>query len=194
MLKMILCSMLASGLWTGIFAYHQSVQAPNWLSDKTLADRLDALVDVEGFQIKVPKKYQIINQPGPDGSKITAWVGDERSDGTKPYVMVSIVRLNSEQQSKLSLEQALDKFLTSIETRRKNWNRTPAERGKVNGMTFVRSRWSGTDLTTEKKMRGFSYVTIDNGTLVQISSQDVEPHDKVALETAEAAALTFIKK
>ncbi|HKE05118.1 MAG TPA: hypothetical protein VKE91_13750 [Blastocatellia bacterium] len=194
MRKMILCSMLASGLWTGIFAYRQSDKAPNWLSDKSLADRLDAFVDMEEFQMKVPKNYQPVNQLGPDGSKITAWVGDERSDGTKPYVMVSTIKLNSEQRSKLSLEQALDTFLTSIERRRKDWNRAPAERGKVNGMTFVRSRWSGTDLTTEKKMRGFNYVTIDNGKLVQISSQDVEPHDKEALELAEAAALTFIKK
>jgi hypothetical protein len=43
-------------------------------------------------------------------------------------------------------------------------------------------------------MHGFSYVTIDKGLLVQISSQDVEPYDKEALGLAEAAALTFVKK
>jgi len=194
MWKLILCSALASGLWTGILAHQQSDKSPNWVSDKTLADRLGSFVDMKEFQLKVPKTYQPVNQPGPDGSNITAWIGAERSDGTKPYVMVTTARLNSEQQSTLSSEQALDAFLTSIERRRKQWSRTPTERGKVNGMTFVRSRWSGVDMNTGKKMRGFSYVTINNGELVQISSQDVEPNDKGDLEIAEAAALTFIKK
>lgn len=194
MRKMILALMVASILLTGAFASYQNDKAPNWEPNKTLVDRLGAPVDVEEFQLRVPKQFQPTNQPGPDGSNVIAWVGDERSDGTRPYVMVTTVKLNSEQQSKLSLEQALDIFLTSIEKRRKDWNRTSAERGKVNGMTFVRARWSGMEITTEKKMRGFNYVTIDNGKLVQISSQDVEPHDKEALEIAEAAALTFLKK
>jgi hypothetical protein len=108
--------------------------------------------------------------------------------------MVTTARLSADQRSNLSLEQALETFLSSIEKRRKNWSRTPTEKGRINGTNFVRSRWSGVDLNSEKKMRGFSYVTINNGGLVQISSQDVEPHDKEALGIAEASALSFIKK
>lgn len=61
-------------------------------------------------------------------------------------------------------------------------------------MTFVLARWSGTEVMTEKMARGFSYVTIDNGKMTQISSQDAAPYDKETLEITEAAALTFIKK
>jgi len=40
-------------------------------------------------------------------------------------------------------------------------------------------------------MHGFSYVSVDGGTIVQLSSQDVEPHHPSALKLAETAALTF---
>lgn len=185
---------LTSVLLTATAAPRQNDKDPNWTPDKNLSDRLGDFVDVEGFQLRVPKQFLPIKQPGTGGSNAIAWTGEERSDGTRPYVMVTTVKLNSEQQSKLSLEQALDTFLNGIEKRRKNWSQTSAERGKVNGMTFVRAQWSGTEITTDKKMRGFSYVTIADGWLVQISSQDVEPHDREVLELAEAAALTFLKK
>ncbi|MCI0665140.1 MAG: hypothetical protein L0220_29090 [Acidobacteria bacterium] len=191
MWKLIPCLTL---VLIGAFASRQNDKRPDWAPDKALADKLGALVDVEEFQLRVPKQYQPISQPGPAGSNVIAWVGTERSDGTRPYIMVGTVRLNPEQRLKLSSEQALDMFLTSIEKRRKDWNRTPAERGKVNEIPFVRAQWSGTEVTSEKKMRGFCYVTIDNRKLVQISSQDVEPHDKETLLITEAAALTFVKK
>ncbi len=35
------------------------------------------------------------------------------------------------------------------------------------------------------------YVTKDGSTVIQITSQDVEPHHEHALKLAEAAALTF---
>lgn len=116
MWKTILCSMSVIVLLTGASAFYQNDKAPNWAPDKTLVDRLSALVDVEEFQLRVPKQYRPVNRFGLGGSYTTVWVGDERSDGTKPYIAVTTVKLNSEEQSKLSLEQALDKFLTSVES------------------------------------------------------------------------------
>jgi hypothetical protein len=186
--------MLISVSLIAAFASGQPKDTPIWKPDKKIASGLGALVDLEEFQLNVPKQYQPVKQPGPEGSMAVAWVGRKRSDGTHPSIMVATTRLSSEQRSHLSLENALDVFLAGIEKTRKDWNRTAAERGKVNGVTFVRARWSGTELTTEKMMHGFSYVTIDKGLLVQISSQDVEPYDKETLGLAEAAALTFVKK
>ena len=61
----------------------------------------------------------------------------------------------------------------------------------MNGREFVRARWSGVESASQQKMHGFSYVTVDHRTIVQISSQDVEPHHQAALKLAEASALTF---
>ena len=40
-------------------------------------------------------------------------------------------------------------------------------------------------------MHGFSYVAMIGGTIVHITSQDVEPHHQAALKLAETAARTF---
>jgi hypothetical protein len=64
----------------------------------------------------------------------------------------------------------------------------------VNGIEFLRARWSGTDKATERKMHGFIYVAVVGQQIIQLSSQDVEPHHGAALPVAEAAVQTFRKQ
>jgi hypothetical protein len=42
-------------------------------------------------------------------------------------------------------------------------------------------------------MHGFNYVAMDGDKVIQLSSQDVAPHHRGALELAETAVLTFKK-
>jgi hypothetical protein len=71
---------------------------------------------------------------------------------------------------------------------------TSPERGQINGLTFMRVYWSGTDADKQRKRHGAMYAGKDGSTLIFISSQDVEPHHERALKLAETAALTFKKK
>lgn len=163
-----------------------------WQPDKTLLNRLAAPVVVGGYELRPPLGYRLQRQSAPDQGQVLAWVGPARVDGVRPYLMLGIINVPTGEANKYTLEQALDKLLGSIQRLRKqDWQRTRAERGTINGLTFVRASWSGTASGMPFKMHGFSYVTQVGNQVIQLSSQDVEPHDKAALALAQTAALTF---
>lgn len=164
-----------------------------WNPAAALRGQLEADQAVDEFTISPPKGYSPQTRPGPHGSIATAWAGPPRADGTRPQVMVLTVSLPAEELRKYSLEQALDELTLSLRNRRKNWIRTATERGLINGLVFVRTRWNGEDIPSGLKLHGFVYVAIVDDTLVQLSSQDVEPHHEAALRLAESSVLTFKK-
>jgi hypothetical protein len=157
---------------------------PVWKSNEALVDQLDSAKEIEGFLINPPKGYSWLAQPGPEGSKITGWSGVMRPDKTRAQLLVLTVTLPREELKKYNLEQILDELVASTGQQRKNWQRTPTEKGLINGLIFVRTFWSGTDI-------GLGYVTLVGEKIIQLSSQDVEPHHKEALELAESSVFTF---
>lgn len=163
---------------------------PIWTPDRDLLSKLTEAVSILGFQVRPPKGYTSVRQV--EGrAQMFAWQGSVRSDGTAPSLMVGIMTPPPGEASTYTLEELLDKFLAGIQRRRQHWTRTAAERGQVNGLPFVRARWSGTETTSQRKMHGFNYVALEGQTIIHISSQDVEPHHDAALAFAETAALTF---
>lgn len=169
----------------------QTAKLPDWKANEALLDQLEAAISVHKFSIPPPKGYSFQTRLGPDGSKATAWTGPPRSDGTRPHVMLLTFTLPPEELRKHNLEQVLDELLASIRQRRKDWTRTATEKGLIHGLTFVRTRWNGRDLSTGLKMHGFIYVAIVGETVIQLSSQDIEPHHEQALKLAELSVLTF---
>ena len=172
----------------------KSVKPPIWKSAKALLNQLDSATEIEGFLINPPKSYSWLTQPGPEGSKMTGWAGLPRSDKTRAQLVILTVRLPKEELKKYNLEQILDELVASIEQERRDWNRTPTEKGLINGLLFVRTHWSGTDIRSGRKMYGFNYVTLVGEKIIQLSSQDVEPYHKESLELAESSAFTFSAK
>ncbi|HEY5885458.1 MAG TPA: hypothetical protein VIT88_12265 [Pyrinomonadaceae bacterium] len=164
-----------------------------WNAAEPLLSQLEADCAIDNFAIRPPKGYSPQTRPGPHGSIATAWAGPPRSDGTRPQVMVLTVRLTPEERQKYRLEQALDELVSSLRARRKDWTMSATEKGLINGLVFVRTRWQGEDLTSGLKMHGFVYVAFVDDMLVQLSSQDVEPHHEAALKLAESSVLTFKK-
>lgn len=108
--------------------------------------------------------------------------------------MIMVATVPSDDTKIHTLEEVLDAFMHGVERRRRDWVRDVTEYGVVNGLSFVRARWSGVEQTTGSKMRGFMYVTIDQGRIIQISSQDVELYADESLKITETAALTFRKQ
>jgi hypothetical protein len=168
----------------------QNTPLATWAPDRTLLSRLAPAVSLSGFQLRPPDGYTLQKQVHGSG-RIFTWIGPPRQDGTRPYLMVSVLTPPSGVRNRYTAEGALDMMLAGVQRRRVDWKRSAAEHGRVNGLEFVRSRWSGVERTTQQKMHGFSYVTVKGSTIIQISSQDVEPHEQSALRLAEAAALTF---
>jgi len=173
----------------------ETAALPAWQPDKNLLGSLEAASPIGEYELRSPKGYERQRQQGPDSADAVAWVTPERKDGTRAYVMVGRVEMPAAEIGKYTLEQLLDGFLKSVQRRRKkDWKRSKTERGTINGITFVRARWSGTAAGAKFKMHGFHYLTVVGDKVFQLSSQDVEPHHKKALPLAECSVLTFQKK
>ena len=172
----------------------QEQTSPGWAGQSDLLADLSAEVNMSTFRLRPPKGYGLVEQPGPRGSKASAWKGAARPDGTSPWVMVAIAPIPPEETNVSTLEEALDKFLDAVRRRRVDFQRTRPEVGQVNGVTFIRARWDGTEPDRQLRMHGFMYVAIDGRTVIQLASQDVEPHHEKALKLAEAALLTFQRR
>jgi hypothetical protein len=163
---------------------------PTWMPSKPLLAQLAPEEAMPGFRLRPPKGYTLQRQEQGPGQRF-AWVGPVRRDGTRPHLMAVLLTPPPGDEKKYTAEQALDRFLAAIQGRRQEWRRTASEQGLVNGRVFVRAHWSGVEPSTQRQVRGFSYVAMDGRKIVELSSQDVAPHDKEALKLAEAAALTF---
>ncbi len=167
---------------------------PAWQPDSALMDKLGEPVDLGGYLVQPPKGYpKTMPQGGPPGLNVFAWGGTSRPDGTAPMFMISIGKPPAGERIP-PLDKYLSISLEGIKKRRQDWSETPGEGGSINGLTFLRARWNGTEPAKGWKMHGIMYVAINEGTVIQISTQDTEPHDQEALKIGEAAALTFIKK
>ena len=165
-----------------------------WLPTAPHLHKLSTKAEVGAYQLRVPEGYVLRTQSGPGGSMAHAWVGSPRSDGTRPYVMLTMGAPAPGETNPYTLTQVLAKFLAGIERRRKHWRQSNAEEGTIHGVQFVRAYWHGTDIETGRPMHGFNYVAMDGDKVIQLSSQDVEPSHRGALELAETAVLTFKKR
>ena len=181
----VVSSMALSSVW----AAQQAV----WSPDKALAGQLAAPTVAGAYQIQPPKGY-VMQTGTPPGGTAQAWVGAPRADGTRPYIMLAVMIPPADEKIVHTLDQVFAGVLAGVQKRRKDWKQTPSATGTVNGLTFVRTYWQGTDTATGLAMRGFSYAAQDGKRFVLLSSQDMEPYTKTALLLAEASALTFRKR
>jgi hypothetical protein len=162
---------------------------PNWQPDPALLDQLDTARDLGAYEMRVPKGYTQVPEPAgaPGGAKMLGWAGANRPDSTAPTVIAMLISAPAGQAEKTSPEEFLQKALDGVKRRRVNWTQTPAEGGQINGLSFLRARWS-------LKMHGFIYVSRDGSTFIQLNSQDIDPNHEPPLKLAETAILTFKKK
>ena len=173
-----------------------SAPLPVWEPDAKLLEQLAPAAEVEDYQVRPPKAYAL-TPPAPNstgGIRAFYWTGTPREDKTTPYFLIALVPPPAGEAKERTLERELDELLEGFKRRRSKWRQTPPERGRVHGMTFVRSYWSGIDPEKQGTLHGFMCLTKDGSTVIHLSSQDVEPHREHALKLAEAAALTFKKR
>jgi hypothetical protein len=167
---------------------------PDWKPDSALLDKLAEETELEGYLVRPPKGYAKTTPPGgPPGAKFTAWSGVARPDGTSPMFMI-MVGSPPPKERLPSLNGFLTLMIDPVKQRHQNWSQTASERGTLNGLTFLRTRWSGTEPGKGWKMHGIMYVAIDGRNFIQLASQDLEPHHEQALKLGETAVQTFRKK
>lgn len=67
------------------------------------------------------------------------------------------------------------------------------ETGKLHGMPFARTYFSGIDKSSKKRLHGFFYVGIDSYNVIEIMGTDEYADKSNMLNVAEASALTFAR-
>lgn len=179
--------------WNIALSAAWSVPKAVWSPNKAMIGQLAPASIIGAYKLQPPKGYVLQTLSGPGGATAQSWAGTLRPDGTRPFLMLTIFTPPTGEENKYTLAQVAAKMLGGIERRRKNWKQSPSENGTINGLTFVRTYWRGTDTVTGLAMHGFSYVAQDGKGFLQLSSQDVEPYTKTSLLLTEAAALTFRK-
>ena len=163
-----------------------------WQADQSFDSQLGGDVSLGNVSLRPPKEYLLTKLPGPDGTLILTWRGPVRDDLTFAHLLTTIVAQSKEDKKSYESKEALRILLSGIEANRNEWSASKAEEGKINGLNFIRSYWTGVDKTSGMKMKGFVYVIVDNKIIINLSSQDTLSNVS-ALKLAEAAVLTCHK-
>ncbi len=186
---------IAAGFVPAVAHGQAAPSAQQWSPDKDLLENLAPAKALGGYTIRPPKGYQMQQAPAnaPAGVKMHAWAGEPRKDGTKPSVLVMFLTPPSGEAPKMTLEQLAERMLGGVKRRRTNWKQGEPEIGMVNGIKFVRVRWTGNEPALNADMEGFVYVAQDGNTILQLTSQDTVAEAKKTLPIAEASVLTLKK-
>ncbi len=171
-----------------------SNELPDWSLTESDSTSLASPYKMSPFEIRPPTSFRFIKYI--TESKMYYWVGPVRKDETYPQFMVTIIGLSA-RDANSPLENLLKDVLGGIQQHRQEWSATPAEHGKINGLPFVRSSWSGVATSAARKglsgrtMHGIVYLTVHENQAVQIMCQDVAPDHAEWLKQGGSAALTF---
>jgi hypothetical protein len=163
-------------------------------------EQQDRLADYDsfgrGYRIRPPQGWTKGIASGPEGYTGYAW-RSQRPDGWWAEVMMVSTILPPQEADRHTPETALQSLLNAIKKQHQNLTPTTTEQGEINGLPFVRARWSGTTIAdrfgTSKRIHGFCYVCLQGRELIQITGQNVEPGHEAPLALAEASALSFQK-
>lgn len=176
-------------LFLAILGYGEEKTSTDGSTQKGKSE-LGKAEDVGGYLVQPPKKYTRINPPGK--YKVTAWVGQERYDKTRPMVMFLVLTLPEDEMP--TLDEFMREMLDGVKRRRSDWLESKPRKVNINGLDFIRVSWTGIDIVSKKRMHGIMYTAIDKKKLIQIHTQDRDPYHNSSLKLGEKAILTFRKK
>lgn len=169
-------------------------QLPDWSLSESDSNSLGSPYNVSPFEIRPPATFRFIKYVAE--AKTHYWVGPVRADKTYPQLMVTITALSA-RDTNAPLANLLKDVLSGIQKHRQEWSATPAEHGKINGLSFVRSSWSGVatsaarDGLSGRAMHGVVYLSVYDNQAVQIMCQDVAPDHAEWLKQGSTAAMSF---
>jgi hypothetical protein len=175
----------------------RAAPAADWKPDANAVRQLGPAVKLASYTLRIPKGYELQETPqAPAGAKFWAWAGPARADGTKAQLMMNLLPIPPAQRAQaknLTLEQLAERRVAALKQQRTDWKQEKTEKGVINGVTFARIRWEGTEPKNQWDMRGFVYAARDGDTILYLSSQDLKAPGAQALPVADAAVLTFKK-
>jgi len=151
------------------------------------------------FEFQPPADFA----PGRTSAAMAAWESPARGDapGTQLIAMVQDVDpdnppKNADDAAREALSGVEFKFTPGgPQPQYDEWAVSAFERGKIDGVAFVRARWAGirSNNAPEKfrgrKMHGIFYLTLEGGRVQWFLAQDFEPYYHESLHECESAIL-----
>jgi hypothetical protein len=156
-LVIVSASLLVTGLLCTVVAAESakpSQPASVSQTDAESAKAVDKETTIAGFVLRPPTGCVAMQPEGPEGMQTFAWKGAERADGSSPYLLALIITAPPGETEMPPLEVVLKQHLAGIERRRTEFAATKADAVKINGIEFLRARWSGMDKASDRKMHG----------------------------------------
>src|SRR5262249_44807128 len=148
-----------------------------------LADEADA----GPYRVRLPRGYLRDNMPPQADRETYRWQGPARPGDKPPVCEVSLSPAPPERDLRPLLEKEAEAIAGPPPP---GWSCGPAERGEVNGLTFVRARWSIQEQPQKWAGSGVIYLGFDGDRLIRVSIRETTPHAGGPLE---AAPLTLHK-
>ena len=170
-----------------------------WKADPAAVKKLGAAASFEGYVLRVPDGYELLEAEKklPASMKMSGWGGPKRADRSRPSVLLYIMTLpkdDPEHLRNLTLEQMSEMLTHTLRNETKKCKTDGPERSKINGIDFIRIRWSGIGIESNRETKGLIYLGRDGDRILQLTSKDFVPEGEKDLPLAEAAILSFKKK
>jgi hypothetical protein len=185
--------LLAAGVGCRRKAEVSATGVSAWEPDRALLGQLAPEATFPDFRLRPPQGYQPARQTQGTNEGYL-WAGPPHPDGTRPVLIVGVHKPPSPQAPMPTLEQALQAGVDSVRQRRQQFSSMPPERGAINGLPFLRARFTGVEPRIGKRVTGAVYVSVDGRRIFQLNTQDVEPYHQATAPLRESSLLTFKKR
>ena len=116
------------------------------------------------------------------------WHGQAAKTGITPNVSLALAPTPLRNGKPYTAEQLVASALASLKRGHDAWTQTPVEQGQINGISFARAYWTGTERQLKRKLRGVAYMAVDGLTVISLQSQDIAPDKPDDAKTGAADA------
>lgn len=141
-----------------------------WRPDAKLLRYVGRQMPVLSYSLQPPASYTL-HQIHRDGQISYIWQGAGTSFA--PNLAIAIAAIPLRDSKKITADQLLTNALNTLHRGYSDWTQTESEHGQINGLSFVRAYWTGTN--QKQKRRGVSYVALDGSNALSLLSQDKVP-------------------
>lgn len=178
-----------------VAAAKAAAPAAEWKLTAEQEKLLGAAVTVGGLEVRAPADFRDMGQRGPGH----IWVGTPRPDETYPTATLISAPLPPD-SANLPLEALLAESMKGVRGARKDFTESPPERGTIQGLPFIRCKWSGGPGAGAraglqgKTFHGIVYLGVHQGSAIQFLAQDTAPDHPRSLELLEAMAYSLRAK
>ena len=146
-----------------------------WQADPKVKRYLGRQYVLGGYAVSQPIGYtdHLVRKPG---LLANYWQGQETASGFVPYLAMAFAPTPmpvNKSDKKMTPDRLLNIAMASLKRGFDDWTQTEFEHGQINGISFIRTYWTGTDRQQKRKLRGVSYVAIDDTAAISLTAQDV---------------------